>query len=63
MIRYPGGGTEPLARCSPEEGRYLSLKTAGSELRPLGQYHVCLQAAKPHKHEFRGEKHPAPDRW
>ena len=30
-------------------------KKAGSQLRSLGQYHVCLQAAKPHKQEFRGQ--------
>ena len=38
-IRDPGGGAEPLALCSPEEGRNLSLK-AESELRLLGQYQV-----------------------
>lgn len=50
-IRDPGG-VEPLALCNPEEGCYLSLK-AESELRLLGQYQVCLQAAKPHKQELR----------
>ena len=38
-IRDPGGGAEPPALCSPEEGGYLSLK-AESELRLLGQYQV-----------------------